>query len=110
MNVSGEGRKNVAHNLRREEFLKYVATAIEKQLKEWDENYEVYVMKLKKYEIMINNGEHYYHVKLAENELDSLQKASPFELDRKVWKELIKQELPIKRGEGDEGNYIDMVL
>jgi uncharacterized protein YqgQ len=107
MNINGEARKNVARNLSREEFLKYVATAIERQLKEWDENYEVYVMKLKKYEIVIYHGDQYYHVKLAENELDSLQKTSPLELDRKVWKELEKQGLPIIRG---KGNYIEMVL
>lgn len=107
MDVNGETREYMARNMSREEFIKYVATAIEHQLKEWDENYEVFLMKLKKFEFMINNGEHYYHVILSENELDALQKSSPFELDRKVWRELEKQGLPVVKG---TGNYMEIIL
>jgi hypothetical protein len=107
MDIDGETRGYMARNMAREEFTKYVATAIEHQLKEWNQNYEVYLLKLKKYEFMINNGDQYYHVKLSENDIDALQKSNPFDLDRKVWKELEKQGLPIKRG---IGNYIEIVL
>jgi hypothetical protein len=107
MDINGEIRGYMARNMGREEFIKYVATAIEHQLKEWDGNYEVFLLKLKKYEFMINNGDKYYHVKISENELDSLQKTSPFGLDRKVWKELEKQGLEVIRG---SGNYIETIL
>jgi hypothetical protein len=107
MDINGEIRRYMARNMSREEFIKYVATAIEHQLKEWDENYEVFLMKLKKYEFMISKGEQYYDVKITENELDSLQKSSPIELDRKIWRELEKQGLPIVKG---VGNYIETVL
>jgi hypothetical protein len=107
MDINGETRGYMARNMSREEFIKYVASAIEHQLKEWDQNYEVFLLKMKKYEFMINNGDHYYHAKLSDNELDSLQKSNPFDLDRRVWKELEKQDLPIKRG---VGNYIETVL
>jgi hypothetical protein len=107
MDINGEIRGYMARNMGREEFIKYVATAIEHQLKEWDGNYEVFLMKLKKYEFMVSNGEKYYHVIISENELDSLQKSSPFELDRKVWTELQKQGLEVIRG---VGNYIETIL
>jgi hypothetical protein len=107
MDINGEIRRYMARNMSREEFIKYVGTAIEHQLKEWDVNYEVFLLKLMKYEFMINNGDQYYHVKISENELDSLQKSSPFELDRKVWLELEKKGLPVIRG---VGNYIETIL
>ncbi|MCQ6279664.1 hypothetical protein [Bacillus sp. EB600] len=107
MNINKLARGYLSTNLSGEEFLEYVASAIEQQLKEWDKSYEVFVMQLTNYEVMIKNGDQYYHVQLTVNELDSLQKSSPFQLDRKVWSELEKQELPIIRG---TGNYIETVL
>jgi len=80
---------------------------IEKQLQEWDPNFEVFLMKLSNYELMIKNGEAYYYVELTEQELDFLQNKSPFSLDRKIWLELENQGIQIFKGFGD---YLDKVL
>ncbi|WP_042458743.1 hypothetical protein [Neobacillus dielmonensis] len=58
-------------------------------------------MRLTNYEVMIKNGETYYHVELSEQELDFLQNLSPFSLDRKIWLELQKQGIHIMKGFGD---------
>jgi endo-beta-N-acetylglucosaminidase D len=90
-----------------EEFIKHVAKIMEKQLKEWDDQYEVFLMKLVNYEFMIKNGNTYYNVELSEHELQFLQNKSPFSVDRKVWTELQNQGLPIIIGVGD---YLDKVF
>jgi hypothetical protein len=90
-----------------EKFIQHVVDMIEKQLQEWDPNYEVFLMKLSNYELMIKNGEAYYYVELTEQELDFLQNKSPFSLDRKIWLELENQGIQIFKGFGD---YLDKVL
>lgn len=108
MNINGPGRGYMARSKSGEEFLLHIAQVIELQLKEWSEDYEeVIVMKLADYELIVRNKEDYYHVQLSPEEIESLQKKSPFSLDQKVWKELEQQGLPIVRG---VGNYIDAVL
>ncbi len=90
-----------------EEFLLHVANVMERQLKEWNDTYEVMVMKLASYELMVKEKEQYYHVHLNEQEIDTLQKRDPYGLDRKVWRELLNQGLPIIQG---TGNYTGLVL
>lgn len=90
-----------------EDFLLYVAKTIEKQLKEWDMAYEVLVLKLKNYEIMVKNMETYYHSTVSEWELFQLQCQSPFAVDKKLWRDLMNDGLPIKKG---TGNYLDLVF
>lgn len=107
MNINGFARGYMANNHSAEEFIKHVLEEMEQQLLEWDHNYEVFLLKLSYYEIMVKKEDHYYNVKLSENEVVSLQKKGPFQLDRKVWKELEKQGLTIIKG---HGNYIDTVL
>lgn len=107
MNVSGVLRGIMTKHLDNEDFLFHVATIIEQQLKEWDERYEVYLMKMRNYELVVKQDEHYYHVYLSEQELQTLQQSGPFALDRNIWFELKNQELPIIRG---VGNYIDNVF
>jgi hypothetical protein len=107
MNINGFARGYMANNHSVEEFIKHVVEEIEQQLLEWDHHYEVFLLKLSYYEIMVKKEDCYYHVKLSENEAASLQKSGPFKLDRKVWKELEKQGLTIIKG---HGNYIDTVL
>jgi hypothetical protein len=65
------------------------------------------VMKLTNYELIIKDRDQYYYVQLRKSELDFLQKSGPYELDRKVWRELENQELPVRKG---IGNYIESVL
>jgi glucose-6-phosphate 1-dehydrogenase len=107
MNINGFARGYMSNNHSGEEFIKHVVEEIEQQLIEWDHNYEVFLLKLSYYEIMVKKEDHYYHVKLSENEVNSLQKRGPFQLDRKIWKELEKQGITIIKG---HGNYIDTVL
>ncbi len=107
MNVNGIVRSYFANNKSGEEFFSQVADHIERQLKEWDEDYEVFLMRFSYYELMVKNNEQYYHVEMTEDELVSLQKSDPFALDRKLWNELAGQGLQIKKG---NGNYLDTVL
>ena len=107
MNINGFARNYMARYLSGEEYLMHVATLIERQLKEWNQNYELFVLKLYNYEVIINNQDDYYYVQLSESELHSLQKSGSYEVDRKVWGELLIQGLPIIKG---KGNYIEMVL
>lgn len=107
MNISGVIRGYMSKNMNVEEFIVHVATLMEKQLKEWDENYEVYVMKLADYEFVVKNNDTYYGVDISEDEIDFLQNKSPFALDKKLWAELEKQGINILRGYGD---YLEKVF
>ncbi len=107
MNINGLARTYIARHKSGEEFLKHVVGIIERQLKEWDDRYEVIVMQLVNYEMFVTNEEQYYHVTIPEQEVHLFQKSGPFILDRKIWRELKKQGLPIVKG---DGNYIDVVL
>lgn len=107
MNVSGMIRGYMSKNMDSEAFLLHVSNAIEHQLQEWDEAFEVYVMKFKHYEIVVKNREDYFHVYLTEEKLNRLQHTSAFSLDRYIWEELQKQGIEIIRG---NGNYIDYVF
>lgn len=97
----------MSKNMSGEKFLEVVASTMEKQLKEWDENYEVMVMKLINYEVVIKNQETYYHIELTEDELKSLQDRGAFSVDRTLWAEFEKQGLQLIRG---YGNYLDYVF
>ncbi|OLO28587.1 hypothetical protein BTR23_17805 [Alkalihalophilus pseudofirmus] len=107
MDINGMARAYMVRNHSSEEFLLHVANVIERQLKEWNDAYEVMVMKLENYEVVVKEKEKFYHVHLNEQEIEGLQKQGPYELDRKVWREIVNQGLPIIRG---TGNYIDLVL
>ena len=90
-----------------ESFLLHVAEVIERQLKEWDESYEVIVMKLIDYEVVVKEENRSYELLLTEDALLTLQQKSPYALDRYLWLELEKQGLEIVRGNGD---YIESVM
>lgn len=107
MNVSAMMRGYMSKNMDGEAFLLHVANVIEHQLQEWDETFEVYVMKFKHYEIVVKNIEAYFHVYLTEENLYRLQHTSAFSLDRYIWEELQRQGIEIIRG---TGNYIDHVF
>ncbi|WP_318502437.1 hypothetical protein [Bacillus sp. T3] len=107
MNINGVAREYMARFQSGEEFFKQVADQIERQLKEWDPQYEVFLMRFSYYELVIKNGEQYYNIQLTYSELDSLQKKAPYALDRKIWKDLNALGLPIIKG---YGNYIESIL
>lgn len=107
MDVSGMIRGYMSKNMDSEAFLLHVANVIENQLQEWDEAFELYVMKLKDYEIVVKHQESYFHVYLSEKDLHTLQHTSAFALDRNIWVELQSQGIEIIRG---KGNYIDYMF
>ena len=107
MDINELERSSIAKFQSGEDFLIHVAEFMERQLKEWDNIYEVFVMKLANYDFIVKNEEKYYEVQLSEDDIASLQKSGPYELDRKLWKELENQGLPIIKG---TGNYIEKVL
>lgn len=107
MNCNGFARGLMAKNMNEEEFLKHVAIVVERQLKEWDEKYEVMVIKGIHYEFVVNYNDDFYHLQLSDQDIHELQKKSPYALDRKIWQELKSQGLNIR---GDRGNYIEVVL
>ena len=84
-----------------------VGEGIEQQLKEWDEAYEVNIMKFKDYIFVVKNGATCYEVFISESLLAELQEQSPFSLDQKIWLELEAQGLEVVMGYGD---YLMKVL
>ena len=90
----------MAKNSSSESFLKSVARMIERQLKEWDEKYEVMVMKGVDYEFVVNHNDDFYHLQLSDQDIHELQMKSPHALDQKIWLELEKQGLTIILGYG----------
>lgn len=107
MNISGFTRGILAKNYSSEKYLLHVCDVIERQLKEWDDEYEVMAMKLVDYELVVKKENKYYEMVLSEKDIETLQNKSPFSLDRHVWKELERQGLEIVRG---YGNYIESVM
>lgn len=107
MNSSGWIRGYMSKSYGSEDFLLHVGRTIEKQLKEWNENYHVNIMKFKDYWLVVRIGEQYYEVTFTEEELAQLQGKSPFALDYKIWTELAEKGLEILTGYGD---YLRKVL
>ena len=107
MNVNRFARSVMAKSYNSESFLVHVAEVMERQLKEWNEEYEVLVMKLVDYEVVVKKENRSYELLLAEKTLLSLQQKSSYALDRYLWLELEKQGLQIVRGNGD---YIESVM
>ncbi|WP_019152509.1 hypothetical protein [Robertmurraya massiliosenegalensis] len=107
MNISGMARNYIAKYFSSEDFLVHVSKTVERQLQEWNTSYEVIVMKVENYHWNVKIDERYYELHLTEEEIKVLQKRDPYALDRRIWKELKAQGLPIKYG---DGNYLDLVL
>jgi hypothetical protein len=107
MNINGIVRNYMVRIMDDEDFLKHVAGLLERQLQEWDLEYEVFVMKFKDYELVVKNQDDYYEVKLTEQELEVLHTRGSFKMDRRIWEELMDQGLPVKEG---YGNYMKTVL
>jgi hypothetical protein len=107
MNTTGFIRGYMSKNQTGEKFLQHVATCVERQLQEWDADYEVQVIKLANYEIVIKNNQGIFNLTISQTELANLQSRSPYALDRFIWKEL--KEKGIKFEEYG-GNYLSYVF
>ncbi|TYS18506.1 hypothetical protein FZC78_02920 [Rossellomorea vietnamensis] len=107
MQTNGIVRSYMQQVMSSEDFLKYVAGIMENQLHEWDVNYEVFVMKWPDYEMVVKNGEKYYHAELSVQDLEVLHLKGLFELDKRLWIDLMEKVLPF----GDDyGNYLSTVF
>ncbi|TYR72597.1 hypothetical protein FZC79_22230 [Rossellomorea vietnamensis] len=107
MQTNGMARGYMVRVMKGEDFLKHVAETIERQLKEWDVTYVVILMKLKDYEMVIRNGNQENQVVLTEQEIQLLQNTGLYQLDNRIWRDLINQGLVIHKG---YGNYLSTVL
>ncbi|MCA0172960.1 hypothetical protein [Bacillus sp. RAR_GA_16] len=81
MNVNRFARNIMAKDYDGERFLLHVAEVMERQLKEWDAAYEVVVMKLIDYEVVIKKENRSYELLLTEKDLLLLQQTSPYALE-----------------------------
>lgn len=108
MNINPLARGYKNKNMDGEAFIIHVVKLIERQLKEWDPEYEINLLKLADYEIWIKKNEAYcYEINISESELEAFQKKCPYCLDIVIWKRLEAKGLQIKKG---YGNYLDIIL
>jgi len=107
MNSQGWIRGMMSKSYETEQFLTHVVTTIERQLKLWDEHYEVRLlqdlMNDGMYFIVVYSNKNEYKVSINEADTALLQDVSPFSLDRHIWRSLVKEGLVM--GESD-GNYL----
>lgn len=107
MNINAIARGMMTKRCTPDDFIQHVASMIEYQLKEWDEEYEVFLMKFQDYQLVVKRRNLYYDVFMTEEAIAEMQAHGAFTLDRVIWMTLHKQGLPIYKG---FGNYIEAVL
>lgn len=107
MNMKDFAREHIAKNKNEQEFFYHVVGCIEDQLREWDKEYRVYIVKLTDYNLVVKDGPKTYNVELSEEEIKSLQSRSSYALDREIWRQLKRQGVPVKL---DNGDYLKKIL
>lgn len=109
MNASGMIRGYMSKGYGAEDFLNHVSTTIQRQLQEWDENYEVKVEKRQNAHFLITVylDTPIHKVGMTKDEVQTAQEKSPFALDRHIWGELQNQGMLILYS---SGNYLSYVL
>lgn len=90
-----------------EKFLEHVGWVLERQLQEWDEAYQVNVLKLEDFVVSVHNNQQTFKVTISTTKLKDLQSASPYSLDRYIWAQLKEKGLEWK---DKNGNYLDYVF
>jgi hypothetical protein len=88
MNKNGILRSLMARNQNSHEFFKHVIHCIERQLKEFNEHFEVMVWNVEPLIIQVHGDERSWFVSVLNNEIAKLQKQDPYALDRLIWKKL----------------------
>lgn len=106
MNTQGFIRGMMAKNYSSEKFLVHVATTVERQLQEWNEQFEIMVAKLQNNFWIVRNGEESIYFTITEQEVEQLQNKSPYSLDRRIWEELENHGIDIKIGPGNYMSYV----
>jgi hypothetical protein len=107
MNVNEMVRSYMVRIMNDEDFLKHVGDLVERQLQEWDLDYEVFIMKFKDYELVVKNNDQYFEMTLTELDLEMLRIKGLFSLDQRIWKDLVDAGLTVMEG---YGNYMSTVL
>ena len=106
MNTTGFIRGYMAKNQDGEKFLKHVLVTVERQLQEWDPNYEVQLIKLSNYEVLVKNDKETINFTISESQLALFQSRSPYTLDRFIWKELEDKGVTIGKCDGNYLTYV----
>ena len=107
MNSTGFIRGYMAKNMEKEKFLEHVVWVLERQLQEWDDSYQVNIIKRDDFIISVQKNNVTIGVTICASKLASLQAASPYALDRYLWTELKDKGLQLKV---KNGNYLDYVF
>ncbi|AJD92936.1 hypothetical protein JMA_36190 [Jeotgalibacillus malaysiensis] len=107
MNASGMLRGYASKAMPNDAYFAHVTKTMEKQLKQWDSDYELFVNTTDGYRIAVLLGEKRYASALSVEEWDTLQQNAPFSVDRAIWQQLQEQGLEVKTGFGD---YIEKVF
>lgn len=108
MNGSGFVRTLMAKKMSAEKFLVHVLEMVELQLQIWD-TYEVIVLKLSNYEIIVTCGEKEFKpVIITEKQIKELQRKGPYFLDIYIWEKLQENGVEIVDIEGGYFKTIGM--
>lgn len=107
MNASGMLRGYASKAMPNDAFFDHVTQTMEKQLKQWDTDYELFVNTTDGYQIAVLYGESRYTATLSAENWDTLQQNTPSSVDRAIWLQLQEQGLEVKTGFGD---YIEKVF
>ncbi|MDY0407676.1 hypothetical protein ACFFIS_06855 [Virgibacillus soli] len=108
MNTTGFIRGYMAKNQEGEKYLHHVMKVMERQLQEWDETYEVKMIKKESYAISVQNSEQTSIILISNSQLAQLQSKSPYALDKYMWTKLKENGLVIKERTGNYLNYVFM--
>ena len=107
MNASGMLRGYASKAMPNDAYFDHVTKTIEKQLKQWDPGFELFVNTTDGYQIAALHGEKRYTATLSAEEWNALQQNAPFSVDRAIWQQLQEQGLEVKTEFGD---YIEKVF
>lgn len=97
MNSIGDERGYIVKSLSVQEFFHHVVGCVERKLKEWDSEYQVYIVKLADYNLIVKKGCYTYSVDLSEEEIESLQKCGGYALDREIWRQLERKGVAVRQ-------------
>jgi len=108
LNSTGFVRGMMSKSFEVDDYLKHVVTTIGRQLKLWDERYEVRLLQdlldETSYDVIVNLADKTYQVKLELAQVAALQDHSPYTLDRHIWESLLNKGLVIEK---TDGNYLE---
>ncbi len=107
MNASGMLRGYASKAMPNDDFFDHVTTTMERQLKQWDSDYELFVNTTDGYQVAVLHGDKRHTALLSTEEWGTLQQNTPFSVDRAIWQQLQAQGLEVKTGFGD---YIEKAL